>query len=786
MFVSLKALRLFLDSKAGDGEIIDRLTQIGLEVEGVQDFKAVYKGFCVAFVEECERHPDSERLNICKINNGKEVLQVICGASNIRKGLKVAFANIGAVVPNGGLVIKKSKIRGTDSCGMVCSVGELGLDMPDNGGILELDGAAQIGADFASFMGLDDVIVEVAITPNRGDCVSIYGVARDLAASGIGELKKINIPQINSSLPKPLVDIKTDLCMKFGAIIVRNVKNTQSPKFIVDFLKSLGLASKGILIDITNYMLFMYGRPMHAYDLRAGQGGLCVRESRENQAFEALNGVQIYLPAGLCVIADKNESVLALGGVIGGKNSAVNEFTTDILLESAVFEAQSVTLSSRKTGVKTDSSYRFERGTDADFVEPSLAIVCGLLADIFTDANFSEVYIHQSPINKPLISFYNTDVLRLTGLEISQGECDAILGRLGFEKVGNQFKVPSWRGDIFITEDLIEEVVRIKGYQAVPMAVLEPKVGIFKGDNLVQIMAGRGLVELVNYSFESDKIYNFYKSFTGKIELENPISADMSVMRGSLLPGLLSTVGKNIAKGYKDLAFFESGKAYYEAEGKPCEVKLISGVRSGLAVKKSALETERKFDIFDIKGDTFTIFTDLGLDVDKIIFEQLASPVFHPNIAWKMLYKRAEIGVIAQLHPLKLEAVFDIKQAVFGFEIYLENVLKFTKTSKKPYEARHLQPVYRELAFIVDVQTPYKNIYEIAKSAEFVEGVECLDIFDDEARVGVGKKSLAIKITLQPRDESLTKEVIDDKIIADIVAQIKSKTGAKLRDGSDN
>ena len=802
MKFTLAWLKEHLDTKAGVETIADTLTRIGLEVEQLFDPAKSLAPFKVAEVVTCEKHPNADKLSVCEVDTGKERVQVVCGAPNARAGMKGVFAAVGSYVPGIDLTLTKAKIRGVESFGMLLSERELELS-DEHTGIIELDPNAKIGSPAAAALGLDDAVIEVAITPNRPDCLGVRGIARDLAASGLGKLKKDEVKPVKGSFPNPVAiklefdKASADACPVFAGRLVRGVKNGPSPDWLQRRLKAIGLRPINALVDITNYIAYDRGRPLHVYDCDRVKGAIRARLGRKGEQFLALDGKVYEVDADMCVIAD-DAYVLGLGGVIGGADTGVTNSTVNVFIESAYFDPKRTARTGRKLGIQSDARFRFERGVDPDFVVPGLELATGLVLDLCGGTPSKITIAGKVPKAARPFKFDLGQVERLSGLEIGGGEIKKLLTALGVELDGKGKQVkaaaPSWRPDITGPADLVEEVVRLIGVDQVPATPMTRDAGVAKPvlteaqrrrKLTRRVLAARGLVEAVTWSFVAPEHAKLFGGGKTELTLSNPISTELAEMRPSLLPGLITAAQRNRDRGFADGALFELGQAYRGAKPED-QFVAASGVRFG----RSALSGSGRHwsgeaseaDVVAAKADAVAALAALGIDQASLTVTREAPSWFHPGRSGALkLGPNTVLGVFGEFHP-DLLATLGIASPIAGFELYLDAVPPSKRTgASKALDASDLQPVRRDFAFLLDDEVAAGAVLRAALSADraLISDVGVFDVFTGKG-VPDGKKSLAIEVTLQPRDKTLTDAEIE-AVAARIVAAVKKATGGELR-----
>jgi phenylalanyl-tRNA synthetase beta chain len=802
MKFTLSWLKQHLDTKAGVEAIANTLTRIGLEVEKLFDPATALKPFRVAEVLTCEKHPNADKLIVCEVDTGKERVQVVCGAPNARAGMKGVFAPVGSYVPGSDLTLTKVKIRGVESFGMLLSERELELS-DEHTGIIELDPNAKIGGPAAAALGLDDAMIEVAITPNRPDCLGVRGIARDLAAAGLGKLTKDEVKPVKGSFPNPIAikfefdNESADACPVFAGRVVRDVKNGPSPDWLQRRLKAIGLRPINALVDITNYIAYDRGRPLHVYDADRLKGAIRARLGRKGEQFLALDGKVYEVDADMCVIAD-DSYVLGLGGVIGGADTGVTESTVNVFIESAYFDPKRTARTGRKLGIQSDARFRFERGVDPDFVVPGLELATGLVLDLCGGTPSKITIAGKVPKAARPFKFDLGQVERLSGIEIGGGEIKKLLAALGvgLDGKGKHVKAapPSWRPDITGPADLVEEVVRLIGVDQVPAMPMTRDAGVAKPvlteaqrrRRLTRrVLAARGLVEAVTWSFIAPEHAKLFGGGKAELTLSNPISTELAEMRPSLLPGLITAAQRNRDRGFADGALFELGQAYRGARPED-QFVAASGVRFGRSTLSGSGRhwsgEAPEADIFAAKEDAVAALAALGIDQASLTVMREALSWFHPGRSGALkLGPNTVLGVFGEFHP-DLLATLGIAPPIAGFELYLDAVPPSKrKGASKALDVSDLQPVRRDFAFLLDDEVAAGEVLRAALSADraLISDVGVFDVFTGKG-VPEGKKSLAIEVTLQPRDKTLTDAEIE-AVAGKIVAAVKKATGGELR-----
>ncbi|TCN36091.1 phenylalanine--tRNA ligase subunit beta [Sinorhizobium americanum] len=807
MKFTLSWLKDHLETDASLEEICARLTMIGLEVEDVDD-KAAFKPFVIAKVIAAEQHPNADKLKVLMVDTGNgSPVQVVCGAPNARKGLVGAFAAPGTYVPGIDVTLSVGNIRGIESRGMMCSEKELEIS-DDHTGIIDLPEDAPLGTSYAAYAGLDDPVIEINLTPNRPDCTSVHGIARDLAASGLGTLKSRPAPSFpveGVTAVKVRLELgeARHLCPGFALRLVRGVKNGPSPAWMRQRLTAIGLRPINALVDITNYLTFDQGRPLHVFDAAKVTGNLTVRRAKEGEKVLALDTREYTLSPANVVIADE-ESVESIGGVMGGEHSGCDEATTDVLIESALWDPMNIAKTGRTLGIITDARYRFERGVDPEYMVPGLERATELVLEFCggTAAKLDVVgYEGHAP---KVVEFPVSEVKRLTGLEVSPEESVSILQKLGFgvEGSGERFRVtvPSWRSDVDGKADLVEEVMRIHGVDNIVAAAL-PSYNAVNGKILTTLqirtrqarraLASRGMLEAVTWSFISEEQAKLFGGGQPALKLANPIAADMSDMRPSLLPGLLTAAQRNADKGYGDVAIFEVSGTY-EGDTPEAQRRVAGGVRRGTASlngagrlwSNAARGGGKPVEVFDAKADAIAVLEACGVPMANVQFEAGGPAWYHPGRSGTIkLGPKIVLGAFGEFHPKTLDAL-DVAGPIAGFEIYVDAMPEPKKKATRTKPALELSPfqtVKRDFAFVVDKAVEAAAIARAASGADrkLVTAVNVFDVFEG-ASLGEGKKSVAIEVTIQPVERTLTDEDFE-ALTSRIVANVAKSTGGVLR-----
>jgi len=812
MKFTLSWLKEHLDTDEPVEKLADKLTMIGLEVENLEDKAKALAPFTIARVISAEQHPNADRLRVCMVDtgNGAAPVQVVCGAPNARTGLIGVFSAPGTFIPGKNITLGVGTIRGVESRGMLCSEAEL-LISENHDGIMELPAEAPIGKGYAEWAGLGDPVFEINLTPNRQDCTGVHGIARDLAAADMGKFKDPVIKPVKGEFPCPVKVTVADprLCPGFALRLVRGVKNGPSPKWLQDRLTSIGLRPINALVDITNFMTYDRARPLHVFDARKVKGNLVVRRARDGEALLALDGRTYTLDAGVCVIAD-DHSVESLAGIMGGEASGCDEDTTDVLIESALWNEINVAQTGRKLGINSDARYRFERGVDPDFMVPGLELATRLVMEICGGTPSENVVVGKTHGDDHLIDFPLSEVKRLAGIDVPMAEMRLILNRLGFMMAGSgpvvKVAIPSWRSDVQGKADIVEEIVRIVGIDKVPETPFERGEDARKPvltpiqlrtRRAKRALAARGMVEAVTWSFiakphadlfDRDPPVRAQANRPGhpELSLANPIAADMSDMRPSLLPGLVIAAQANIDRGFSDLALFEVGQVF---TGDRPEDELIAaaGVRHGHASSQGIgrhWSGSAMADALDAKADAFAVLAAGGAPMQALQVVPGGPDWLHPGRSGTIqIGPQNVLGYFGELHPRALE-VLRADGPLMAFEVILDRIpqAKQRPTRAKPLlELSPFQPVSRDFAFIVDRTVKAGDIVRAALGVDkkLIIDVTVFDVYEGKG-IDDGKKSIAIAVVMQPREKTMTDQEIE-AIAAKIVAEVTRKTGGVLR-----
>ncbi|MGA8969008.1 MAG: phenylalanine--tRNA ligase subunit beta [Pseudolabrys sp.] len=797
-------LKEHLDTDAPLPEIVDKLTMIGLEVDNVEDKASLLKPFVIASVTSAEKHPNADRLKVCMVDIGDgKPIQVVCGAPNARAGMKGVFSAPGTFIPGKNITLAVGKIRGVESRGMLCSAAELMIS-DDQEGIIELPADAPVGTSYVDWAGVSDPVIEINLTPNRPDCTGVAGIARDLGATSIGTYKDKIPKPVKGAFPCP-VKVTLDfgktpsLCPAFGLRLVRGVKNGASPDWLQKRLVAIGLRPINKLVDITNFITFDRGRPLHVFDAAKVNGNLTVRRAKNGEKLLALDGKTYTLDEAICVIADE-KGVESLSGIMGGEASGCSDATTDVLIESALWDELNIAQTGRKFGINSDARYRFERGVDPAFMLPGLELATQMVLDL-CGGQASEVVVAGDPTPKEkIIDFPLSELPRMAGLKLPLADTRRILEKLGFFAAGQgervKVAVPSWRPDVHGRADIVEELVRIVGVDRVPSTPFA------RGENArkpvltaiqnrtrkaKRALAARGLVEVVTWSFVSKQEAELFGGGDPALALANPIAAELSDMRPSLIPGLVAAAQRNADRGFPDTALFEVGQIF-KGDKPEDQLTATSGLRRALAKptgngrhwsNKTGL-----VDVFDAKADAFAVLAAAGAPMQALQIVPGGPAWLHPGRSGTIqIGPQNVLGYFGELHPRAI-AELRAEGPLVAFELILEIIPepKARPTRAKPLlELSPFQPVERDFAFVVDNAVKAADIVRAAQSVDrkLVSNVTVFDVYEGKG-IEPGKKSIAIAVTIQPREKTMTDAEID-ALSAKIVAEVTKRTGGVLR-----
>ena len=801
MKFTIQWLKDHLETNLSDKKIIDNLTSIGLEVESFDKIPSELDQFLVAKIIKAEKHPNADRLKVCDVDIGeKSLVKVVCGAPNAKNNLLTIYAPPGSIIPKNKMKLSISKIRGVTSYGMLCSESELNIS-GEGEGIIELSSKKfqrLIGNKY--FKNTSHKIIDLSVTPNRPDCLGVRGVARDLAASGSGKLKNLNTKKIkfsgNQDIKVSIKKEKDQGCESFGSCLIKGIKNVESPKWLKDKIISLGQKPISAVVDITNYVMIDLNRPLHAYDADKINREILVRNSKKGETFEALDNKKYTLENGMCVISDRS-GILGLGGIIGGTRSGTEKNTKNILLESAYFNPSSIRKTSKILNIDTDAKFRFERGIDPnsnlDGIKKAAALITEICGGKVSKFN------NQKLVNSKnqLLQFETSLFERIAGFKIKDKEIIKILRDLGFvikvKKSIINLKIPSWRPDITQPIDIVEEIVRINGYEHIK--TIEPekirlKPTLNKSQKLFHFLqrsvASKGYLETVTWSFTDKKINNYFKENKNQIDIINPISSDLNVLRSSIFVNLMIYLKKNIDRDFNDLSLFEIGPIFFGK--KPGEqLTVLGALKCGKAIRSSWIDKDRNVDVFDSKRDLVQTLVEAGFSREKLHFVDEAPSYYHPGKSGKVYLNKNEekpVAFFGEIHPnivKKLEIKVD---SLVCFEIYLEHI-KDTKRKlrdrKAPYQYSDFQKSERDFAFIVNKDIKVQDLIKIILSVDskMIKSVNIFDVYEGE-KIPSDKKSIAINVTLQSSDKALDDKDLD-YISNLIISEVENQSGAKIR-----
>ncbi|MET0408305.1 MAG: phenylalanine--tRNA ligase subunit beta [Hyphomicrobium sp.] len=809
MKFTLSWLKDHLETDKSVDELATTLSAIGLEVEGVEDPAKALGPFKIARIVEAKKHPNADKLQVVQVEIGKgqPLMEVVCGAPNARAGMVSVFAPLGTYIPGSKITLEKKPVRGVVSNGMMCSAAELELS-EESEGILDLpaEWADKVGERYIDAAGLNDPIIEVKLTPNRPDCTGVRGIARDLAAAGMGTLKpEPKLAPLNEAFDCK-IPVKLDFtpetanaCPVFAARTIRNVTNGASPDWMRNRLKAAGLRSINALVDVTNYISLDRGRPLHVYDAHKIKGTLHARLGKNGEKFLALDGKEYSIDDTMCVIAD-DTGPLGLGGVMGGESTGCTPETTAVLIESAYFDPVRTAATGRKTGLVTDARYRFERGVDPASERPGLDLATDMILKFCGGEASKAKVAGKEPINERVIPFDYARIEKLSGVKLADKDISDILKALGFTIAGKpsaaKVTVPTWRPDVHGPADLVEEVVRIAGLDRIPATPLPRVDGIARAvltekqkraRRARRLLAARGFVEAVTWSFIPKGEATHFGGGASELDLGNPISVEMSSMRPGLLPGLLTAVTRNRNRGTADVSLFELGQAY---RGEKPEDQYLSaaGVRAGTSHLSGSGRhwsgNAGAVGVFDVKADVFAALASLGLDPAKAQITRDAPSWYHPGRFGALkLGPKTVLAYFGEVHPATLKSL-DVDAPVAAFEIFLDALPPEKKKAraKAALTTSDLLPVTRDLAFIVPKDVAAGDVLKAAANSDkaLIKSINVFDVFEGGSLAAEGKKSVAIEVTIQPATETLTDQAIET-ITEKIITEVKKATGGDLR-----
>ena len=801
MKLTLDWLKEHLDTKRNDEKIIDKLTEVGLEVESFENQTSELDDFIVAKIQNVEQHPNADRLRVCDVDIGKkDSVKVVCGAQNAKKNLLTIYAPPGAIIPKNQMKLSVSKIRGITSYGMLCSESELNLSN-ESDGITELSMQKynnKVGKKYFNSNSTQEI--DLSITPNRADCLGVRGIARDLAVAGLGKLKNLSNKKIKFSdsqkIKVKITKEKNQGCFAFGSCLIKGVKNIESPKWLKDKVISLGQKPISTIVDITNYLTFDLNRPLHAYNADKIDKGIVVRNSKKGETFEALDKKNYTLQDDMCVISDYS-GVLGLGGIIGGTRTGTELDTKNILLESAYFNPESIRKTSKLLNIDTDAKFRFERGIDPESIELGLLRGAELIQQI-CGGEISKIDIQRNNnIKKIQFKFQTSLFEKITGFKVNDKEIIKILLDLGF-KIKKQknilnLTVPSWRPDINQPIDIVEEIVRIKGYNKIKIEEPE-KVRIKPTLNRKQKLfhfikrsiASKGYLEAITWSFTDSTINQLFNENRPQVEIVNPISSDLNVLRNSIFSNLIIYLKNNLDRGFKDISFFEIGPIFNG--NKPGNQQSVMGaLRAGKISRLNWIENERPVDVYDAKRDAIQCIVESGFDQNKLFVNNKAPSYYHPGKSGAIYLNKNEDKVVAyfgEIHPNIINKI-DIKsESLIIFELFLDNIKepkKKLKDQKSQYQYSDYQKSERDFAFVINKDFKVQNLVDIISEIDknLIKSIKVFDVYEGE-KIPEGKKSIALNVTIQSSEKTLNDQDLE-RINQLIISTVEKKSGAKIR-----
>ncbi len=800
MKITYDWLKDHLQTNKTENQLVEKLTDIGLEVEGIENISVGLDKFKVAKILQTKKHPNADRLKVCEVDVGdKKTVNVVCGALNAKKGLITIYAPPGATIPKNNMKLSETEIRGVNSYGMLCSESELNLSN-ESTGICELDNSFYKNRVGKKYFKDSPNLIDLSITPNRADCLGVRGIARDLAAAGFGKLKTNKRNKIKhkgkQKINIKILKEKNPGCESFGSCLITNVKNTESPKWLKDKIISIGQKPISAIVDVTNYVMFDLNRPLHAYDADKIHKEIIVRNSKKGESFEALDKKKYLLEDDMCVITDSS-GVLGLGGIIGGTRSGTELNTKNVLIESAYFNPRSIRKTSKRLNIDTDAKFRFERGIDPLSIEEGLMKAAYLIKEI-CGGEISKIDVKKISNQKEKnINFDINLFKKISGFRISSGEMLKILNNLGFKIKKNKnflkLKVPSWRPDVEQPIDIVEELVRIYGYikiKKIDPIKIRSRATLNKTQKLFHFLqrsiASKGYLEAITWSFTDSKINDLFKSNMKDIKIVNPISSDLNVLRNSIFSNLVPYLNKNLDRGIKDLSLFEIGPTFHGSNPGEQET-VLGGLRSGKINRLSWLEKERNIDIFDIKKDVIQTLVEIGFSKPKFVIDDKTPNYYHPGKSGRIFLNKEKNKVAAyfgEINPSIIKKISVKTESLIGFEIFLDN-LKITKKplkdQKKLYLVSDFQKSERDFAFVIDKNFKSQELVDIilAVDRELIKEVNIFDIYEGD-NIPNNMRSIALNVTIQSMIKTLTEKDLD-QINKLIIETVENKTGAKIR-----
>ncbi|MBY0565370.1 MAG: phenylalanine--tRNA ligase subunit beta [Hyphomonadaceae bacterium] len=795
MKFTLSWLKEHLQTDAGIDAIVERMTMAGLEVEDVENAAAKLAPFTVARIVSAAKHPNADKLQVCHVETVQGPLEIVCGAPNARAGLVTAFAPIGTHIPGTGITLEARPVRGVVSNGMLCSGAELELDT-DADGILELDPSLKVGTPLADALNLNDPVIDIEVTPNRPDWLGVAGIARDLAAAGVGKATTKPVLPVPGRFPSPIKVVIEDAhaCPMFAGRLIRGVKNGPSPAWLQQRLRAVGLRPRNILVDITNYISLDRARPLHVYDASKLKGSVRARMGRDGESFKALDGNVYTVTPDMCVIAD-DAKVLGLGGIMGGEETGSSDVTTDVFVECAYFDPTLTHQTGRATGIVSDAQYRFARGVDTGFVVPGLELATRMILDLCGGEPSEVVIAGEEPAPPAAISFDPDRVRQLAGIDVKPTRVRAILKELGFETSAEGqgskrivVQPPTWRRDVEGAADLVEEVARIEGYDKMPETT-PPRAAGFRpppasvGESRMRVArracASLGYNEAVTWSFMPRAHAQAFGGGGERLLLANPISSDLDCMRPSALPNLAVAAQKNADRGFDDARLFEAGPIYCDDSDAGQERTIAALWR---ARPPRHWRAAHHPDIFDVKRDVLSVLEAIGAPVASLQTSSDVPAHWRPGRAGALKLGNKSVAIFGELHPRALKAL-DVEAPALAFEVFVDALPapRAKGRTKPPLEKLDLMPLTRDFAFVVDDKVAAADLVRAALGADkqLIADVSLFDVYRGE-RMAAGKKSLAIEVTLQPREKTLTDADIE-AASARIVNAVMKATGGVLR-----
>ena len=795
MKFTLDWLKDHLDTSEDLKTITDTLTNIGLEIENVEDKSKDFKDFTVAKVIKAEKHPDADKLKVCQVKTKNGNFQVVCGAPNAKEGMLGIFAPENSYIPGTKLHLKKTKIRGVESCGMLVSEREMGIS-DEHDGIIEIDPNHKIGEQFSKIYTLDEPIIEINLTPNRSDCLSVRGIARDLAAAGLGKLKDLKFKKIKDSFKSPMKwkkDFKDDkLCPGVSGRYFKKVKNIESPKWLRDRLTAIGLRPISALVDITNYVTFDLGRPLHVYDADKVSGNLTMRLAKKGEECLALNEIKYTCAEDMIVISDDDNKLHGMGGVMGGLSSGCSMETTNVFLEVALFDPISITKAGRKLNLQSDARYRFERGIDSESIYWGVEAASQMISELCGGeaSEFVSTEINKSSIRK--INFDTNKINSFGGINIAIKDQSKILNSLGFKVKDNksifEIEIPSFRPDIVGEADIVEEIIRIYGFDKIPFKKInynQEKIQILSSSiktyhKAKKIIASEGYSEVVTWSFmDRNKAKVFSKD---TINLKNPISSDLNTMRPTTIPNLLEAINQNKARMYTRAKIFEVGPNFSKSLDDHQE-NVASAIAYGSYDEENWLSNKINTNVYTIKADLFNILDNLNVPTDNLLYDKNESNIYHPGKSSNLRLGKNIIAKFGELHPILLKTI-DVNIKVFGFEIYLDNISQFQEnksSSRGGFVNNPYQMVERDFAFLFPKEIKANEIIKKIKkiNKNIINKVTIFDVYEGN-KLPDTKKSIAFRVLLQPQEKTFKDEEIEN-LSKEIIDQVSNSFEATIR-----